>query len=127
MRQEVKTCLACGNPLQGRSDKRYCDVYCKSRYQYEKYKQDTDSMYFRVSRQLRLNRKLLKRYNRAGKATIRAAELNSAGFDPRYFTHYWKNSKGDVYRFVYEFGFLPRQENGKEKFILITWQPFMER
>ena len=48
-----------------------------------------------------------------------------AGFNPKYFTHYWKNQKGDVYLFCYEFGFLKRTENGKAKYILVEWQKYM--
>jgi hypothetical protein len=33
----------------------------------------------------------------------------------KYFTHYWKNQKGDVYLFCYEFGFLEKYENEKSK------------
>lgn len=47
------------------------------------------------------------------------------GFDPDFFTHYWKK-KEDVYLFVYEYGFLKRKEKDKEKYILITWQEYMD-
>ena len=57
---------------------------------------------------------------------MRAEDLNSRGFNKKYFTHYWKNKKGDVYLFCYEYGFLSKQENGKSKFMLITWQDYMK-
>ena len=74
-----------------------------------------------------MNRKILKSFNKAGKATVREQVLREQGFDPNFFTHYWKNAKGDVYLFVYEYGFLTRSENGKKKFILVTWQPYMRK
>jgi hypothetical protein len=49
------------------------------------------------------------------------------GFDSRFFTHYWKNKKGEVYLFVYEFGFLKINENQKEKYLLIQWQDYMKK
>ena len=67
----------------------------------------------------------MKAYNKAGKATVRKQVLLTEGFDPRFFTHYWKNAKGDVYLFVYEFGFLARSENSKEKYVLVKWQEYM--
>tara|TARA_R110001583_G_scaffold60229_1_gene179057 strand:- start:251 stop:511 length:261 start_codon:yes stop_codon:yes gene_type:complete len=82
--------------------------------------------YDKVDNQLKLNRKILKIYNRAGKAVVRSKILLDLGFDPKFFTHYWKNSKGEVYLFVYEYGFLGKRENGKEKYILVTWQDYME-
>jgi len=43
------------------------------------------------------------------KATVRAEKLIEFGFNPGYFTHFWKNTKGDVYLFVYEYGFLKKE------------------
>lgn len=124
---ENKICLACQKPLTGRADKKFCDPYCKSAWHYQKMQEDNASFYARVDKQLKANRKLLKSYNKAGKATVRAATLIEQGFDPNFFTHYWKNKNGDVYLFVYEFGFLSRVENGRKKYILITWQPYMKK
>ena len=75
---------------------------------------------------MKLNRKILKEYNKGGKVTVRASLLKEEGFNPKFFTHYWKNKKGDVYLFVYEFGFLTRKENTTEKYILIQWQDYMK-
>ncbi len=44
-----------------------------------------------------------------------------------FFTHYWKNAKGDVYLFVYEYGFLKKVENNNEKYVLIQWQDYMDK
>jgi hypothetical protein len=51
--------------------------------------------------------------------------LLDEGFDPKYFTNYWKNPKGDVYLFCYEYGFLARKENGRQKYVLVKWQGYM--
>ena len=64
---------------------------------------------------------------KSGFTTIRKSELVAEGFDPKFFTHYWKNQKGDLYLFVYEYGFLNTKINGKEKYILVTWQNYMEQ
>ena len=119
-------CLSCGETIEGRKGKKFCDVYCKSAYQYRQKKDKSPDFYSKVDQQLKTNRKLLKEYNKAGKSTVRADILLNQGFDPRFFTHYWKNKKGDVYLFVYEFGFIKRQENTRAKFVLIKWQPYME-
>ena len=122
-----KKCLACDQELKGRSDKKFCDPYCKSSWHYNKSKQGNAGFYAKVDRQLKINRKLLKQYNKAGKATVRAQVLLDQQFDPNFFTHFWKNKQGDVYLFVYEFGFLSKIENNKKKYILITWQPYMAK
>ncbi len=120
-----KICLTCKKELQGRSDKRFCDVHCKSAYHYRKSLEEAPRFYNKVDNQLKLNRKILKNFNKAGKATVRAETLLDLGFNPNFFTHFWKNNKGDVYLFVYEYGFLKRKEHGKDKFVLIKWQDYM--
>ncbi|WP_418511834.1 hypothetical protein [Corallibacter sp.] len=121
-----KTCLACGKELKGRSDKRFCDLHCKSSYHYKRSLEEAPRFYNRVDNQLKSNRRILKQFNKAGKATVRASLIKDEGFDPNFFTHYWKNKKGDVYLFVYEYGFLKKQENNVDKYILIKWQDYMK-
>ena len=119
-----KKCPICTAVVKGRTDKIFCSTKCKSIDQYEK-RQETEAFYLTVEKQLRTNRKILKKYNKSGFTTIRKSELIDLGFNPNFFTHYWKNQKGDVYLFVYEYGFLKRTENGKEKYVLVIWQPYM--
>lgn len=122
----MKKCPNCKEGITGRSDKKFCSPYCKSNFHYERNKQKESSLFTYIDKQLKLNRKLLKSFNRAGKATIRKEKLLAEGFDPKYFTHYWKNAKGEVYLFCYEFGFLTKKDaKGIERFILVQWQSYM--
>ena len=121
-----RTCPVCGTTVKGRSDKKFCSIKCKSIHQYER-RQETEGFYLRVECQLRTNRKLLRKYNRSGFTTIRKSELVREGFDPGFFTHNWKNQKNEVYLFVYEYGFLNKKINGKNKYVLVTWQSYMEK
>ena len=122
-----KECLHCGKALEGRSDKKFCDPQCKSAYQYKKEKERPDRFYNKVDNQLKRNRRSMKEYNRGGKVTVRSKLLLDLGFDPKFFTHYWKNKKGEVYLFIYEYGFFKKSENGNEKYILVMWQDYMEK
>ncbi len=122
----MKNCINCSKPITGRADKMFCDVYCKSSYQYKKKKGEEKSFFETVDKQLKQNRKILKQFNKAGKATVRKFELISVGFNPKFFTHFWKNGKGDVYLFCFEFGFLSINDNGKEKYVLVQWQDYMK-
>jgi len=120
-----KECLYCQKELIGRTDKKFCDPQCKSAYQYKQAKEQPERFFNKVDNQLKLNRKILKEYNKGGKVTVRASLLIQEGFNPKFFTHYWKNAKGDVYLFVYEFGFLATRTNNTDKFVLIKWQDYM--
>lgn len=122
-----KECRYCNKELSGRTDKKFCDPQCKSAYQYQIEKQNPERFYNKVDNQLKLNRRLLKEYNKGGKVTIRSSVLLELGFDPNFFTHYWKNQKGEIYLFVYEYGFLTKNENGKDKYVLVIWQNYMDK
>jgi len=120
-----RICKNCNEPLEGRTDKKFCSEYCKSSFHYEKDKEKEQSMYKKIDKHLKLNRRILKEYNRAGKSTVRKAVLMELGFKPEFFTHYWKNKEGQVYLFCYEYGFLSIQEKNKSKYLLVHWQSYM--
>ncbi|HET8735226.1 MAG TPA: DUF2116 family Zn-ribbon domain-containing protein [Pricia sp.] len=117
-------CPVCGTSVKGRSDKKFCSQKCKSINQYEN-RQENEKFYLKVDRQLKINRKLLKRYNKSGFTTVRRSELIENGFDPKFFTHYWKNGKGDVYLFCYDYGFLFLERKPRHKYLIIQWQSYM--
>lgn len=125
--EKENTCLNCQEQLLGRLGKKYCNDYCKSNFNYVKNKEKENSLFKKIDKQLKMNRRLLSSFNKAGKSTVRKEVLLTAGFDPNFFTHFWKNSQGDVYLFCYEYGFLKRSENGKTKYVLITWQSYMTK
>jgi len=122
----MRKCIECGEKIEGRIDKIYCSPYCKSNHHYKRNIEKEKGLYGVIDKQLKLNRRLLSHYNKAGKSVIRKTELLKAGFNPNYFTHYWKNQKGDVYLFCYEYGFLEIKENTKSKYVLVKWQDYME-
>jgi predicted nucleic acid-binding Zn ribbon protein len=119
-------CLDCGAELEGRADKKFCSDHCKSSYHYECTKRKAASMFKTIDAQLKKNRQLLKFYNQAGKATVRKEVLIEKGFNPRYFTHFWKARNGNVYFFCYEYGFMKKVESNKEKFVLVQYQDYMK-
>ncbi len=119
-----KKCKYCRKSFEGRAGKKYCNHHCKSAHHYEKRKEE-DQLFFKIDRQLKINRKILKSMNRAGKAIVRRSELHKEGFNPKFFTHYWKNRKGDVYLFCYEYGFLATSDNDKPKYLLVQHQDYM--
>lgn len=122
---DKKLCPNCNEEVSGCIDRVFCTTYCKTNFHYEKNKEKINVRFKEVDLQLKLNRKILRNFNKAGKATIRYEKMIESGFNPSIFTNYWKNSKGDVYLFCYEYGFLKKSENGQEKFILVMWQNYM--
>jgi len=120
-------CLSCNEIVEGRIDKIFCSPYCKSSYHYMKNRDNGKTLFHIVDDQLKRNRTILKHYHKAGKTTILQSELFNKGFNPKYFTNYWKNSKNDVYLFCYEYGFLSLKGSAKKRYLIIDWQKYMER
>ena len=116
---EIK-CPVCNTLVIGRRDKKYCSINCKSIAQYEK-RIDENKFYFQVDTQLKINRKILKKYNKIGKTAIRKEVLHNEGFDPNYFTHFRKTTENSVYFYCYDFGFLNINDNNKNKYLIINW------
>lgn len=118
-------CLNCSQSMSGRKDKKFCSPSCRVSYHYDK-RQEEDTFFFEVEKALRTNRKILKRYNKNGLSTLRKSLLIEEGFNPNYFTHYWKNQKGETYLFVYEFGFRAIKDHKNiDKYLLVKWQEYM--
>jgi hypothetical protein len=120
-----RRCKECNEILEGRIDKKFCSEYCKSSYHYKINLEKEDNLFSTIDKILKKNRRILKSYNKAGKATVRKNILLEEGFNPKYFTHYWKAKNNNLYLFCYEYGFMEKKENGKSKYVLVTWQEYM--
>jgi hypothetical protein len=116
-------CLECKKMLEGRNDKKFCSVYCKSAYHYKLNESKEPSTFVRISDQLKVNRRILKKYNASGQSQIKKELLIKEGFDFNYFTHFWKAKNGNVYLFCFEFGFRDLKDG---KYMLIVWQDYMK-
>ena len=123
---DKKKCPVCGSLVRGRSDKKFCSAKCKSIAQYDN-RQEKEAFYLQVDKQLKINRKILKRYNKSGFTTLQKSALLAEGFDPNFFTHYWKTQKGEVYLFCYDYGFLSLEKDRKSKFLIVQWQDYMAK
>lgn len=121
----MKKCPVCESKIIGREDKKFCSLKCKSAHQYQQRKK-SEALFFKIDKQLKKNRNLLKKYNQTGFASIEISKFEQMGFNPNYFTHYWKNKKGEVYLFCYEYGFLKKKAKGKLRYVLIEWQDYMK-
>ena len=119
-----RKCSICDTEIHGRIDKVFCSPNCKSASQYEKIRKE-EKLFFHVDTKLKVNRKLLKKYNLNGKTVLRREVLHKEGFDPNFFTHFRKTAKGDVYFYCYDFGFLKIEEitsnEMKLKYLIVNW------
>jgi hypothetical protein len=121
----TKICLQCQKTLSGRSDKKFCDAYCRNIYN-NQHKADDDRNITLINSQIRKNRRVLKSLAPEGKATVRKDVLDQMGYDYRYFSGLFK-SKQTLYYLVYDYAFAPIMDNGKEKALIVQRQDYMNR
>jgi len=108
----AKPCMACGKPIKGRSDKKFCDDYCRNSYNND-LKSDSNNYVRNINNGLRKNRRILKESLPAteemGKTT--KDKLLHKGFQFKYITHTYTNKKGAIYYFCYDYGYLPLEND----------------
>ena len=107
---ETKSCLACGKPLKGRVDKKFCDDYCRNNYNnQQKAKGSHSNLVRNINNALLKNRKVLESILPDTEETARANKdkLQRLGFQFKYLTHIYTTKTGKTYYYCYDYGYLP--------------------
>lgn len=115
---EKATCLTCQKPLRGRTDKKFCNDYCRNFF-HNKEKAEKSALAHRINSLLLKNRRILHSIcnSKNGLICLSREYLQELGFSFRYFTHIKKGAEGSVYRFCYEYGYL---ETEKGRVLLVA-------
>ncbi len=109
---DLRTCLTCSKPIQGRVDKKFCDDYCRNAYNNQA-KAINKNLIRNVNNALRKNRNILEALvpDAEGMAKSHRDKLVQAGFQFRYMTHTYTNRKGNIYYYCYDYGYLPLEND----------------
>jgi hypothetical protein len=101
-----KTCLTCNKELRGRIDKKFCDDYCRNNYN-NQLNSDATNLIRNINNILRKNRRILY-HLLVAKDTAKATrdQLIQKGFNFNYYTNIYTNKQGNVYHFVYDYGYM---------------------
>jgi hypothetical protein len=99
-----KTCFECGDPLRGRSDKKFCSDTCRNAYN-NRVNCDANNFVRNVNNVLRRNRRILENVLEHASPIVSRYQLVRLGFDFRYFTHYTPVQEGSKVYYCYEFGY----------------------
>lgn len=102
-----RQCQQCGRVVQGRSDKKFCDDYCRNAFNNQQHA-TRNNLVRSVNTILLKNRRILEGMIRPGEELSKTPrqKLVEQGFEFRYMTHQYQNKKGQVYNFCYEYGYL---------------------
>jgi transcriptional accessory protein Tex/SPT6 len=109
---DTKHCESCHKPLKGRSDKKFCDDYCRNNFN-NSLKSDTNNTIRNINNALRKNRRILEQLLNNDQDMVKTTrdKLLNAGFQFTYFTHLYQTQKGTTYHYIYEYGYLPLENN----------------
>jgi hypothetical protein len=110
--KEDRACLLCSKVLKGRSDKKFCDDYCRAAYNND-LKSIANNYVRNVNNALGKNRRILEKLLHEGKATTKASrdKLIEKGFQFKYHTHLYIAKNSNTYHYCYEYGYLPLENN----------------
>ena len=105
---EPKYCLSCGEPIKGRSDKKFCNDYCRNNYN-NQLKSATHSQVRIINNVLAKNRRILQTLLPDDKETVKTnrEQLLLKSFSFMYITHTYTTKTGKTYFFCYDYGYLP--------------------
>lgn len=107
-KKEPTLCLSCEKPVKGRSDKKFCDDYCRAAYNND-LKSASNNLVRNVNNALGKNRRILESLLPEGEATAKASrdKLIEKGFQFKYHTHIYNTKTEKTYFYCYEYGYLP--------------------
>ena len=110
--EEVKTCMACGDKLKGRIDKKFCDDYCRNNYNNQlKTRGRQNKIIKSINDMLLKNRKILESIITEDTAKANREKLLGLGFQFKYITHHYTTKAGKVYSYCYDYGYLPLEND----------------
>jgi len=107
MQSETRTCLECGHVVKGRTDKKFCNDYCRNVFN-NRLNSDHNNYVRNINNALRKNRRILEQLLKPRSKTRKCDRQNlvQLGFDFRYKTHQIQNAKGQCFHCCYEYAYL---------------------
>jgi len=100
----MDVCKECGEPLLGRSDKKFCDEQCRSAY-HNHLRRTEFAHISKTNRTLLRNRKILSELLKSGVNELSIRELIESGFIRNYITSYYVKD-GKPVLLCYEFSIM---------------------
>ena len=101
----MRKCLACGDEIFGRVDKKFCSDQCRNNYN-NKRNSDENNFIRNINNILRKNRKILEELTPNKKARSTKEKLLERGFNFNYYTNTYTTKENKTYFFCYDFGYL---------------------
>lgn len=99
-----KNCLTCGHIIRGRTDKKFCDDYCRSKYN-NKHASNRLGFIRSITNKIIRNRKILEKWSTKKRNPVSLYDLLSDGLSLSYATEYITQPVGNPHIYCYEYGY----------------------
>jgi predicted nucleic acid-binding Zn ribbon protein len=112
-----KVCKRCGEKISGRSDKKFCNDYCRNVFHNE-INASKHTIVKNINQLLGKNRRIMESLLPKQDSTIKLTRENLVrlGFHFSYFTHLYRTKTGNTYYYCYDYGYLPL---GDDKYLIV--------
>jgi hypothetical protein len=101
-----KICKSCEKPFVGRTDKMFCSLDCKNKFNYQ-LRQNTRREVVVIDSYLHRNREILATLmGNSQKEAIDKSVLTRTGFKYEYMTGIYFNKEQKMYRIVYDYAWM---------------------
>lgn len=100
-------CKVCQKELKGRRDKKFCSIECKN-YYHVKLRNVTNIATKDIDLILHRNRSILLEImgKQSRQKKVARIVLEKKKFNFKYLTHFYVNSRGKMYHYVYDFAWV---------------------
>lgn len=102
-----RQCLQCSKPIMGRSDKKYCNQYCRNDYNNLLQKNKSADCIKHINEIMFQNRNILIDLNKKRIFNIKEDNLISMGFNFHFHTHSIKR-RSIVIKYCYDIGYVKK-------------------
>ena len=103
-----KLCLCCKKTVKGRTDKKFCNDYCRNNYN-NQLKATSNNLVRNTNHALGKNRRILESILPEGEEMFKIKKeiMINMGYLFKYSTRVYINKKGSIYYYCYDYGYLP--------------------
>lgn len=103
----IKCCQYCNKEIRGRSDKKFCDDYCRNLFHNQLNAKSNQNLRI-INSILKKNRNILASFLKAETAfeKVSKEKLLESGFQFKYYTHSVPHKNGSINYFCYDHGYL---------------------
>jgi hypothetical protein len=108
----AKTCNQCNKIIRGRTDKKFCNDYCRNSHN-NFLKSPINNLIRNTNNQLSKNRRILESFLSPSESfqKIKKEKMIQDGFSFQYVTTQKVNKRGTQYHFCYDYGYIVLDED----------------